>query len=335
MASKSFLARCSLVLLAFLAGPATAYGPDGHHTVGAIADRLLVGTNAATQVAALLGTLTLENSAVWADCAKGVNETTHKYVVNPIFAECAIYETPEGEAAMEDFVVRNDQQCQPAPGDEICHKGYHYTDIAIQHADYDTSLVGSRPTDIVGAIKAALIVLQGGPSPSPFDFKDKREALLVLTHYIGDVHQPLHVGAVYLNTAGRRINPDVGTYNPATFTRGGNQLLVGGFAKAKLHGEWDAVPAALTPSKVDGLAAAAKNIPLTSGGLPDWPQMWASETLKDAKKAFVGVKFGPKAGKTWNTTLPSGYTTKMTAIKTERLEKAGARLAQVLQTIWP
>jgi hypothetical protein len=69
--------------------------------------------------------------------------------------------------------------------------------------------------------------------------------------------------------------------------------------------------------------------------LPDWPQTWASETLKDAQKAFVGVKFAPKSGKTWNTTLPSGYTTRMTAIKTERIEKAGARLAQVLQAIWP
>jgi hypothetical protein len=324
-----------LLLLFPLSGPAAAYGPDGHHTVGAIADRLLVGTNAAARVASLLGPLNLENAAVWADCAKGVSETTHKYVVNPVYAECAIYETPGGEAAMEDFVVRNDQQCHPGPDDEICHKGYHYTDIAIQHANYDTSLVGARPTDLVGAIKAALIVLQGGRSPAPFNFKDKREALLVLAHYIGDVHQPLHVGAVYLSAAGHRVNPDAGTYNPATFTRGGNQLWVGGSPKAKLHGAWDDVPGSLMPSKVDVLAAAARHVPLTSGGLPDWPQTWASETLKDAQKAFVGVKFAPKSGKTWSTALPTGYTTKMTAIKTERLEKAGARLAQVLQTIWP
>lgn len=324
-----------LLSLVLLAGPAAAYGPEGHHTVGAIADRILMGTNAAAQVAFLLGSLSLENAAVWADCTKGVSETTHKYVVNPIYAECAIYETPEGEAAMEDFVVRNDQQCQPSPGEEICHKGYHYTDIAIQHASYDTSFVGARPTDIVGAIKAALVVLQGGQSPVPFDFKDKREALLILTHLIGDIHQPLHVGAIYLSAAGHRINPDVGTYNPATFTRGGNELLVGTSAKAKLHGAWDAVPRSLIPSKVDGLSSAARNVPLTGGSLFDWPQTWASETLKDAQKAFVAVKFAPKSGKTWSTTLPSGYTARMTAIKTERIEKAGARLAQMLNMIWP
>ena len=332
---RTLFARLSLLALAFVAWPAAAYGPDGHQTVGAIADRLIAGTHAATEVATLLGGLSLEEAAVWADCAKGVDEHTHQYVRDNQHPECAIYETPQGIAAMEDFVIRNDQQCQPAAGDEICHKGYHYSDIAIQHRQYDSSLVGARPTDVVGATQAALIVLQGGSSPAPFSFKDKREALLVLAHYVGDIHQPLHVGAVYLSASGQRINPDVGTYKPATFTRGGNLLLIGGNPKAKLHGRWDEVPAALKPSKADELAAVAKDIPASSGALPDWPQMWAGETLRQAKKAFVGTKFGAKSGTTWSVSLPQNYTTKMTVIKTERIEKAGARLAQILQTIWP
>ena len=321
--------------LAASSWPAAAYGPDGHKTIGAIADRLLVGTRASTQVAALLGGLSLQDAAVWADCAKGVNETTLKYVKNARFQECAVFETPEGIAAMEDFVTRNNRQCNPAPDDEICHKGYHYTDIAIQHPHYDNSLVGARPSDIVAAIRAALIVLQGGTSPAPFDFKDKREALLVLAHYVGDIHQPLHVGAVYLSAAGRRSNPDVGTYNPQTFTRGGNQLLIGGDPKAKLHGAWDDVPDALKSAQADALSVAARRIAVTPGSLPDWPQTWASETLNDARKAFVGTRFAAKSGKTWNITLPPNYTPTMTAIKTERVESAGARLAQALQAVWP
>ena len=337
---RSVLTRASmralLVLgLAFAGWPAAAYGPDGHKAIGAIADRLLVGTRAATQVTALLAGLPLEDAAVWADCAKGVNETTLKYVKNPRFRECAVFETPEGIAAMEDFVTRNNRQCSPAPDDEICHKGYHYTDIAIQHTRYDNSLVGARPTDIVAAMRAALIVLQGGISPDPFDFKDKREALLVLAHYLGDIHQPLHVGAVYVSLKGRRVNPDVGTFNPQTFTRGGNQLLIGGDPQARLHGAWDAVPDALKPAQADALALAAKRVALTPRSLPDWPQIWASETLKDAHKAFIGTRFAAKAGKTWDTALPPNYTRAMTAIKTERIESAGARLAQVLQAVWP
>jgi hypothetical protein len=328
--------RLTLLALALFAScAAEAFGPDGHRTVGAIADRLIAGSHAATEVAALLGGLSLEDAAVWADCAKGVDDHTLKYVDANQYPECAIYETPQGIAAMEDFVTRNHQQCQPAAGDEICHKGYHYSDIAIQHTQYDSSRIGARATDIVGALKAALIVLNDGPSRAPFSFKDKREALLVLAHYVGDIHQPLHVGAVYLGTSGLRVNPDVGAYKPATFTRGGNQLLVGGNVHAKLHGRWDEVPAALKPAKADELAAIARGIPVSSGGLPDWPQLWASESLRDAKKAFVGIKFAAKSGTTWSTTLPPNYTDTMTAIKTERIEKAGARLAQILQTIWP
>ena len=329
------IARTALSALALVAGAAAAFGPTGHHTIGAIADRLIAGTRAAAEVQALLGGLTLEQAAVWADCAKGVSEFTLQYEKTGVHAECAIFESPDGRSAMEDFAARNNRQCQPAPGDEICHKGYHYTDIAVQHATYDSGLVGARAADLVGAMTAALIVLQGGPPPAPFNLKNRREALLVLTHYVGDIHQPLHVGAVYLNAAGGRINPDIGTYKPATFTRGGNQLLIGGDPKAKLHAAWDAVPPALAPSRADALAAVAKGIPITAASLPDWPQAWASETLKDAHKAFAGITFGPKTGSTWPVTLPPGYDQRMTTIKTGRVEAAGARLAQILQSLWP
>ena len=314
---------------------AFAWGPDGHHTIGAIADRLIVGTSAAVQVHALLGQLSLEEAAVWADCAKGVDSKTLKYSGDGTFPECAIFETPDGKAAMEDFVTRNLMQCSPVPPEEVCHKGYHYADIAIQHLSYDTSLHGARPTDVVQAIRAAMIVLQGGSSPHPFNFKDKTEALLVLAHYVGDVHQPLHVGSVYLSSAGKRVNPDVGTYNPATFTTGGNKLLINGVPSAKLHALWDAVPNALEPAQADALTAAARGIAPTVGSLPEWPQAWASDTLLDAKRAFTGVTFGVMSAGTWRTSLPTNYSTKMITVKTERIEAAGAHLAQILMTIWP
>ena len=79
----------------------------------------------------------------------------------------------------------------------------------------------------------------------------------------------------------------------------------------------------------------AKGIPITAASLPDWPQAWASETLKDAHKAFAGIAFGQKTGSTWPVTLPPGYDQRMTTIKTGRVEAAGARLAQILQSLWP
>ena len=70
-ARRSRFAVGAVALLA--CANASSWGPDGHHTVGAIADRLIAGSHAAEQVKSLLGGLSLEQAAVWADCAKGVD----------------------------------------------------------------------------------------------------------------------------------------------------------------------------------------------------------------------------------------------------------------------
>jgi hypothetical protein len=95
------------------------------------------------------------------------------------------------------------------------------------------------------------------------------------------------------------------------------------------------VPDGLKPVNADAFAATAKTIPSTPQSLPDWPQLWATETLKEARKAFIGTQFEPKKRMAWAITLPPNYIAKMTAIKTERVEKAGARLAQALRVVWP
>jgi hypothetical protein len=199
--------------------------------VAAIAAKLIVGSNAETQVHALLGSVSLVDAAVWADCAKGVNPTTLKYEGAGRFPECAVFETPGGEAAMVDFVSRNANNCVIKPGEEICHKQYHYSDAAIQHMTYQSGFVGARNDDIVAAVVAVTHVLKGDPAPAPFNIKDKAEALRLLAHYAGDIHQPLHVGAIYLDPQGNEVNPDAGTFDPATATRGGNSIVLLGRRK--------------------------------------------------------------------------------------------------------
>ncbi len=335
MRTAALLALNGLLGSFLMAGDVRAWGPDGHHTVGAIADRLLVGTNAATQVKAILGTLNLQNAAVWADCAKGVNPKTFVYQGAGHYPECAIYETPAGKKAMVDFVRRNSTNCAPKPGEETCHKQYHYSDVSIAHDHYDSSFVGARTDDIVGAVKAATHVLKGDTAPAPFDLKDTREALLVLAHYVGDIHQPLHVGAVYLDAHGTRVDPDAGTFDPATFTRGGNQVKVQGSSK-KLHPMWDAIPASLTVNHVSGaLLTTAGAVPASTGAMDEWPKSWASETVQQAQAAFVGLRFSSKQGKFWTATVPANYGSTSRPIKQQQLARAGARLAQLLIAIWP
>jgi hypothetical protein len=316
-----------------------AWGPDGHHTVATIAADLIAGSNAEARVKALLGDLSLVDAAVWADCAKGVNPTTLQYAGAGKYPECKVFETPAGEAEMVDFVKRNSNNCVIRPGEEICHKQYHYSDVAIQHGTYKLGWVGTRNDDVVAAVAAMTHVLKGDAAPAPFNIKDKKEALILLAHYVGDLHQPLHVGAIYLDATGKPVNPDEGTFDPATSTRGGNNINVlssAGKKSGELHAKWDAIPASMKPTHVnDAWLAQARAVAKATGSDLGWPQQWGSGTVGAAQAAFSGLAFGAAGSGHWSVTLPSTYGSRMSTLKKKQLTLGGARLAQLLQDIFP
>ena len=263
-------------------GDVQAWSAAGHETVGAIADQLIAGTPAAVRVRAILG-VELRTASVWADCVKGVTrgdltapggtapEGGFRYEVNARYRECRLFEDAAGQARMVDYVARNWDACHPAAGADPCHKQYHYTDVAVERNGYARRDAGTSDHDIVAAVGAAIRVLQGRAAPAPFSIKDQREALLLLTHLVGDLHQPLHVGSLYLDAAGHAVDPDRGGFDPDTSTRGGNQLLAGGHV---LHREWDDVPTALRPAHlgIEGVADA-RAVPATAEPLSAWPAL--------------------------------------------------------------
>ncbi|HEY9108653.1 MAG TPA: S1/P1 nuclease [Roseateles sp.] len=351
-----------LLIAALLTAPlaAHAWGPDGHQTVATIAAGLIKGTPTEARVKALLGDIPLPLAAVWADCAKGISPArNYSYPTTGKYAECAPLEKPARIAEMADYVRRNDRQCQPA-GEETCHKQMHYTDVALQRSRYLLGFTGTREDDVVGSLRQAILVLQGKPAPGQPSFKSKREALLVLTHLVGDIHQPLHVGSVYLDAQGRWVDPEKQGYDPASFTVGGNSLYLisatpappsppvkatvddvhddpdapvrAGFGPVKLHAVWDAIPTKFYPDRVNAAwLAEARRIRSNQGDPLDWPARWATQSLDQAGLAFEGLKFSPKQGSHWNVSLPGGYSAKADAIKRQQLTRAGARLAQLLQ----
>lgn len=343
-----------LLSLAFTALPllAQAWGPDGHQTVATIAAGLLKGTPTEARVQALLGDMTLAQASIWADCAKGISPGQgYTYPSPGKYPECAPLETPARIAEMADYVRRNDRQCHIGPDEDSCHRQTHYADIALQRSRYVQGFVGTRADDVVGALRQAVLVLQGRPTSGPPSFKSPREALIVLTHLVGDLHQPLHVGAVYLDDLGRRVDPDKTGLQRDSFTVGGNSLwLIGakppvparppsgpapaeaGFGPVKLHTVWDGVPARFKPARVDAAwLAAAHKIHPSPGEPADWPARWATQSLEQARLAFDGLKFSARQGDHWNVHLPSGYDARADAIKQRQLTLAGARLAQLLQ----
>ena len=337
--AREWLVLGVLLLGALSAKTAVAWGPEGHQTIGAIADALLVGTPAEKELSRIMGSENLQTAALWADCVKGVSDKApFTYHLNSRYPECDPFQQSQaGREEMADYVRRNSSACRA--GSEPCHKQYHYADLAIERTTYDRKDVGTSDHDVVSAINAAIAKLQGYAVPAPFDFNSKKEALRVLAHLVGDVHQPLHVGAIYLDAAGHEVDPDAGTFDPATQTRGGNLLVHG--RNRKLHSEWDSIPKRLTVSRfLSKGAAQAREVPGTSGPVSHWTAAWASETVGISREAFAGLSFGAEEyidvhRQMWPVTEPANYSSHRAALQQEQLVRAGARLAQLLENIYP
>lgn len=331
-----------LSALALVGAPAAhAYNGPGHAMVGAVADRLL-DAGAAQQVQLILGT-DLRTAANWADCVKSVQPdsetkpTKFTYQGKDAYRTwCGAFETPDGIKRMEDYARRNWSKCSDYSPKNVCHKTYHYADVAIQHDRYDPSYKGTGDHDIVHAIDAAIGVLRGKPAPAPFSIADKREALLLLAHLLGDVHQPLHVGAIWLDADGHPVDPDAGGAGEVRDTMGGNSLATG-FDRESLHGDWDEIPPSFDPAHpTPTLLAAARAVPAAEGDVLGWATAWATDTERAAQRAFADLSFTPaqEPGKfTVKATSRTAYRALTDASQTAQLAKGGARLAQLLNAV--
>ena len=328
----------SLGLALWIATPGAgwAWGAAGHRAVGALAERLLAGTRAERNVRAILGEgSSLAEISVWADCAKGVRRDgdRFRYVHGPGHPECAPFERPQERRELEAFVRENAAACPIRADENTCgHRSYHFTDVAIQRDRYDRRFVGTSDHDIVAAIHAAVAVLQGGVAPPPFRIDSKRDALRLLAHLVGDLHQPLHVGTAYLDASGRMIDPDATHVDVAkASTAGGNRILDG---TTNLHAEWDRVDRAVA-RRAQKAVAAARAVPATSGSPTAWPEAWATDTLVASRSAYDGLRYARRSRGTWSAELPADYDERRDRLQERQLVKAGARLAQLLESIWP
>lgn len=332
--------RISLVLYCFfcaLSNTAAAWGPEGHKIVGSIADQML-NPHAKQQVAQILG-IDLKTAGPWLDCVKSVerqSDGTFLYKENPIYEPpCTPFKAERSR--MEDYVGRNWFDCRYiSQGVERgCHNTYHYDDIAIQRDRFDRNFQGANDHDLVAAINASLAVLLDRPAPPPFSIKDKKEALFLLAHLVGDLHQPLHVAAVYLDNNGSLVDPDVThTIAPATETAGGNSISDNG---KNFHSEWDANPSGLSDTPTPKLLEMANAVPLDHGRIENWVVGWASDTVLAAQEAFTGATFTPMSNGKWTILFTDhvAYVRAQEAMKLRQMAKAGARLAEIANTIWP
>ena len=195
---------------------AFAWGDDGHQTVGKIASlRIKPGT--ARRLAQILKPgETLATIATWADTVKERMGQTDPDV--------------DTNAFLQD-ITHNEK-----------NREWHYDDLPLNCKSYQTCTAFAPDNDIVHMLNICIRTLQGHPDPNhPLS---QRNALRLLVHFLGDIHQPLHVGCGYIDVNGPngRIliarDPVMIKQKNLPSDNGANQLVIDG-EKKKLHGYWD------------------------------------------------------------------------------------------------
>jgi S1/P1 Nuclease len=167
---------------------------------------------------------------------------------------------------------------------------------------------------VVSAIRKDAAVL----ASSDADDTAKLESLKFLGHWLGDIHQPLHVS----------FEDD----------RGGNNITVTGECQGKLHAAWDSclVVTAVGTDVADAATDLMKSI--TPAKIEEWthsdPADWANESFAIAERP--GTKYCVHQGASCELPSPAkvkidaAYVEANTPIVREQLQKAGVRLAHLL-----
>ena len=334
-------------LLAFsrFAGSAFGYGPRGHQLVGAIADRRIAkNASVKAKIDQLLDGLTLQRVATIPDEIKGLDHDPNGFHL-------------PGHQVLEDqlraFVAANPSTGHPS------HHEFHYTDVPVfGNEQYSPGTIGRSEFDIVHMIPFCIRVLKG-QDPENNDRKiTKSVALILLVHYLGDIHQPLHVGAEYFNSSGNPFEPS--SSNPGFADQGGGKLTLYTFTAGKLksaggsHKYWDgqtvdnAFGTASISASAKKLASKEPANWKLAGPVDTWAEKMANEILPIAREAhtrleFSKIKIAPgtapgsdiKSGRGSEKKHSHGkyYATWAAATVKTEIQKGGWRLAALLEEL--
>jgi hypothetical protein len=260
--SKKLLTASLFLLLPFFA---FAWSAPGHKAIVEAALQMLQGSPAGAKVQQILGNESFADAAVWLDLVR-----EHAKFGNPAAQR-------EADQFNRDF---------PSNGN------WHFTNYIVGSDAYDPGSKFSSADDVVHALENAISVLEGGPSKMT-----KLQALRVVVHLVGDIHQPLHCITGYYDLTDM-AHPQLLTAvsDPAHTPedRGGNQLY---YSKSEeLHALWDRGLPSEIATDVDALANAIKGDGLSSatlspGDYHHWPEVWASDSMRQGAEAYKGIFF--------------------------------------------
>lgn len=325
----------TLLIVGLLAGSVYGYGPRGHKLVGAIADRrLATNTTLNAKVKKLLDGLTLQRAATLADEIKT--------------------DAPDGFRMRSNKAIEVQLRAFVRANNKPSHRDFHFTNIpVIGDEKYADGKVGRTPFDIVQMIPFCIRVLKGTEPETNDRAITKTVAVILLAHYVGDIHQPLHVGAQFFDSKGKPFEPTETDRGLAD--QGGNKLDLFLLSKSKkvaagsLHGYWDtpsvtnAFGSALDAEVAQRLATSQPPNVKLNGGTETWAEQMANEIMPIAReahtrlsftliKADAGSKEIRKGGRaTEKKTTGLSYQSFAAATASNGIQKAGWRLAAMLE----
>ncbi len=186
---------------------------------------------------------------------------------------------------------------------------WHYIDIPINQEHLNMARDCPNGACVVAKIEDFQKVL-AAPDTEP---EQRKEALMFIVHFVGDMHQPLHCSD----------NKD----------KGGNDVKLEFFDKpSNLHSVWDS--GLLGRLGTEDELFATLNAALTSGTAKKWGrgtvESWAEQIHTKAQKITYGKL--PKAPAGGQIQIGAAYERLADPLIRTELEKAGARLAFLLNS---
>ena len=333
---------CAIILFGPTAS-AFAWGDDGHQTVGKIASLRIKRRTAQKISQILMPGETLASISTWADSVKERMGKTDP--------------DPDTNAFLQD-IAHNEK-----------NREWHYDDLPLNCRNYQTCTGFTPDNDIVHMLNVCIRTLQGHPDPNhPLS---ERNALKLLVHFLGDIHQPLHVGCGFIDLKGPNgtitivRDPQVIKLKNLPSDKGANDLIIDHDRK-NLHSFWDFT---LVTSLMDSIGQEMTSDTLgtflrqsvrpkagwdAQGPINTWAAQWATDSLHVSRDhtyrsvRIVGQRTIPVLSRgqpvvrdgqpvmqtVFDITRPANYEKLNRELVRQQLAKAGYRLAKLLDAIY-
>jgi hypothetical protein len=220
--------------------------------------------------------------------SKGLNDKAKRAITNLL-----------GDTQLANVATWADQvRGNPAVEKRLPKNGdWHFVNLPLGAKKYPAEGFTSE-NDIVHAIQRCIQVLEAPPAALNDKDMTKAEALKFLVHFVGDLHQPLHVACAYYSLENNRpkgIVKDPAKAKSLLHDRGGNGLLIGNI---KLHAYWDSeILRELQLNSVESLLTSVSEkyptettLPKTKGDYHKWAEKWAGDSLAMARTVYDGIE---------------------------------------------